>query len=100
MNTVYHILGIITFWAAVLFAVLVVIYYAALFWQNHFVRIWVWQVYEYYRFRKYVKEGKVDVEKAKYYKALLEGRVKGLEYRKRSIFRKHIIKTLNIIIKS
>jgi hypothetical protein len=98
MDKIYYVLGFISFWAAVLFAFLVIVYYTKLFWDRYFVRIWAFQVYEYYQFRQFVKKGKVDVDKAKYFKALLEGRVKGLEYRKRSIFRKPVIKTLDKII--
>jgi hypothetical protein len=69
-------------------------------------RTWIYQVWEYFRFRNKLKKWKEDFstwdysnwQVMKIHRAKFEGRVKGMEYRQRALFKKYYIRVFDQII--
>jgi hypothetical protein len=106
MNTVYHILGIITFWGLVVLFAWELFARAYNFLYPRRFRFWAYQVYEYFKFCRLFKKWKadnfttVDFYTTRINRWKAQGRYEAFEYRKRNPFKKQYLKMFDEIINS
>lgn len=101
MDEVYHYTGMVFFWALMIALSLVIVYYIALFWKEYKFKLWIYQIYEYYSFKKRFNEFKINewsLFAAKVHRNRLLGISSEKKYRKNHLFKKQLLKMFDEVI--
>jgi len=102
MSELYRVIGFVTFWLLIVLCLLFVADTVWQLWNSVKVRTWVYQPYEYYRFKK--KTVKMDYiprkEIIQYLIDEFEGKIDSRKYRVNNFFKRQYLKRLHEMLNS
>lgn len=108
IKQVFYYTGVTVWCLAALFGLYYLIALLWALWQKYKYRTWIYQPYEYFRFRNRFKKWMADCKNFTYkdwdamqfHRNKFDGKIRGMEYRQRNFFKRSYIKCFDEILNS